>query len=188
MDLGLPPSTVATLPWLGFSAGYALSSPIMARWILVRLFFLNFTFPFSRMNRVPQFVTFSSIMSASLLSIGTIMASVTQLSGKAGMQAVLLAALMVATTSYGLGVGAVPYTMLGEVFTPQHRCFPIPINLPFNTIQHFPIPIHLTFNTIQHFPMTIFHITKNHQLCSKAIEYHLTKSNMISNAINIHKM
>merc|ERR550519_2486467 len=50
MDLGVPPSTLATLPWLGFSAGYALSSPIMAR-----------------MNRVPQFVTFSSIMSASLL-------------------------------------------------------------------------------------------------------------------------
>ena len=74
------------------------------------------------MNRVPQFVTFSSIMSASLLCIGTILASVTELSGKTGFQAVLLASLMVATTAYGLGVGAVPYTMLGEVFRPRHRC------------------------------------------------------------------
>jgi len=104
MDLGLPPSTLATLPWIGFSAGYALSSPIMAR-----------------MNRVPQFVTFSSIMSGSLLCIGSILASVTELSGKTGFQTVLLVSLMVATTAYGLGVGAVPYTMLGEVFTPRHR-------------------------------------------------------------------
>lgn len=80
------------------------------------------------MNRVPQFVTFSSIMSTSLLCIGTILASVTQLSGKTGMQAALLVALMLATTAYGLGVGAVPYTMLGEVFTPRHRYFPIQIN------------------------------------------------------------
>ena len=79
------------------------------------------------MNRVPQFVTFSSIMSASLLCIGTILASVTELSGKTGFQAVLLISLMVATTAYGLGVGAVPYTMLGEVFTPRHRYFPIQI-------------------------------------------------------------
>ena len=74
------------------------------------------------MNRVPQFVTFSSIMSVSLLCIGTILASVTELSDKTGLQATLLVALLVATTAYGLGVGAVPYTMLGEVFTPRHRC------------------------------------------------------------------
>ena len=28
---------------------------------------------------------------------------------------------MVATIAYGMGVGAVPYTMVGEVFTPEHR-------------------------------------------------------------------
>ena len=79
------------------------------------------------MNRVPQFVTFSSIMSASLLCIGTILASATQLSGKTSLQATLLVSLMLATTAYGLGVGAVPYTMLGEVFTPRHRYFLIQI-------------------------------------------------------------
>ena len=29
--------------------------------------------------------------------------------------------LLVACVSYGLGVGAVPYTMIGEVFPPQYR-------------------------------------------------------------------
>ena len=150
-------------------------------------------FPFARMNRVPQFVTFSSIMSASLLSIGTIMASVTQLSGKAGMQAALLAALMVATTSYGLGVGAVPYTMLGEVFTPQHRCFPMTINLPVNTIQHFPIYINLPFNTSQHFPMTIFRSQEHmiplitSQKPSKMFESHQIPSDKIQYNIQCHQ-
>jgi SP family galactose:H+ symporter-like MFS transporter len=31
IDIGLPPSYLATLPWVGFTAGYALSSPLMAR-------------------------------------------------------------------------------------------------------------------------------------------------------------
>ena len=119
MDLGMPPSTLATMPWLGFSAGYALSSPIMAR---LKTFDISHQFFLARMNRVPQFVTFSSIMSTSLLCIGTILATTSTLSGKTGLQATLLTALMVATTAYGLGVGAVPYTMLGEVFTPRHRC------------------------------------------------------------------
>ena len=33
----------------------------------------------------------------------------------------LVASLMVTTIAYGMGVGAVPYTMVGEVFTPEHR-------------------------------------------------------------------
>ena len=118
MDLGMPPTTLATMPWLGFSAGYALSSPIMARLKTFNIFHQSFL---ARMNRVPQFVTFSSIMSTSLLCIGTILATTSTLSGRTGLQATLLTALMVATTAYGLGVGAVPYTMLGEVFTPRHR-------------------------------------------------------------------
>ena len=28
---------------------------------------------------------------------------------------------MVTTIAYGMGVGAVPYTMVGELFTPEHR-------------------------------------------------------------------
>ena len=33
----------------------------------------------------------------------------------------LVSSLMVTTISYGMGVGAVPYTMIGELFTPEHR-------------------------------------------------------------------
>ena len=33
----------------------------------------------------------------------------------------MVSSLLVATTAYGMGVGAVPYTMGGEGFTPEHR-------------------------------------------------------------------
>ena len=33
VDIGLPYSLVITLPWVGVSLGYALSSPLMARWV-----------------------------------------------------------------------------------------------------------------------------------------------------------
>jgi len=33
----------------------------------------------------------------------------------------MIVSLEVVTVSYGAGVGCIPYTMVGEVFTPQHK-------------------------------------------------------------------
>ena len=33
----------------------------------------------------------------------------------------LIASLLLTTTAYGTGVGAVPYTIIGEIFTPEFR-------------------------------------------------------------------
>ena len=92
-----------------------------------------------RMNRVTQFVSFTSIMSVSMtclavmllfLARGTQYPVAVQVTfyhhshfphnceiHKVG----LVASLMVTTIAYGMGVGAVPYTMVGELFTPEHR-------------------------------------------------------------------
>jgi len=105
IDIGLAASTLTTLPWVGFTLGYALSSPLM-----------------DRLDRVPQFVTFSSIMAVSMSCLGAMVVLLEQGVGPVVVeQVVLLASLLLATTAYGLGVGAVAYTMLGEVFLPSHR-------------------------------------------------------------------
>merc|ERR1711974_94120 len=91
----LPSGHLAALPWVGFTVGYALSSPLMAR-----------------MNRVPQFVSCNSVMSVSLFCLSGLLVL---------LQTGLLLALLLACVAYGLGVGAVPYTMIGEVFPPQYR-------------------------------------------------------------------
>ena len=69
-----------------------------------------------------QFVTFSSVMSVSMLCLGAVLLLMSQgLGDQVILEVGLVTALMLATTAYGLGVGAIPYTMVGEVFTPEHR-------------------------------------------------------------------
>ena len=75
----------------------------------------------SRMNRVTQFVSFGCLMSASMFSLGAMLLLLSRRPGDLAVQAGLVASLMAGTTAYGLGVGAIPYTMVGEVFTPEHR-------------------------------------------------------------------
>ena len=91
------------------------------------------------MNRVTQFVSFTSIMSISMVCLAVMLLLLAQgtqypvavqvilntpffYPGDCETQQVgLVASLMVTTIAYGMGVGAVPYTMVGEVFTPEHR-------------------------------------------------------------------
>ena len=74
------------------------------------------------MNRVTQFVSFASVMSVSMFCLGAVLLMMSQGLGEPVMLEVgLVTALLLATTAYGLGVGAIPYTMVGEVFTPEHR-------------------------------------------------------------------
>lgn len=117
LDLGIEPGLLATLPWVGFTLGYALSSPLMAR--------LGGSLPLTvllRMKRVTQFVSCAGLMSASMTCLGLVLLLLSQgLGSLLVLRAALVTSLMVATTSYGLGVGAVPYTMVGELFTPEHR-------------------------------------------------------------------
>ena len=37
------------------------------------------------------------------------------------LQICLVASLQVGTIAYGAGVGSIPYTMTGEVFTPEYK-------------------------------------------------------------------
>merc|ERR1712126_584344 len=64
------------------------------------------------------------------------------------LQMGLITSVIVTSTSYGLGVGSIPYTMVGEVFIPEHktlgscivqivRCFTI-----FSLIKLVPLAIH----------------------------------------------
>ena len=91
------------------------------------------------MNRVTQFVSFTSIMSLSMVCLAVMLLLLAQgtqypvavqvilntpffYPGDCETQQVgLVVSLMVTTIAYGMGVGAVPYTMVGEVFTPEHR-------------------------------------------------------------------
>jgi hypothetical protein len=60
-------------------------------------------------------------MSISMVCLGAMLLLLSQRPGDLAVQAGLVASLLVGTTAYGLGVGAIPYTMVGEVFTPEHR-------------------------------------------------------------------
>ena len=104
VDIGLPSSLVITLPWVGVSLGYALSGPLMAR-----------------MNRVAQFVTFSSIMAVGMVVLAYMVVLMNLGRTSAWVQASLIASLLFTTNSYGTGVGAVLYTIIGEIFTPEFR-------------------------------------------------------------------
>ena len=86
------------------------------------------------MNRVTQFVSFTSIMSVSMVCLAVMLLLLARgtsypvavqvtlpLQNQIVAQAGLIASLMVTTIAYGMGVGAVPYTMVGELFTPEHR-------------------------------------------------------------------
>merc|ERR1719507_523030 len=97
LSLGsLPSDHLAALPWVGFTLGYGLSSPLMAR-----------------MNRVPQFVSCNLVMSASLGCLTGFLVLLASNQPSVLIQTGLLCALLLACVAYGLGVGAVPYTMIG---------------------------------------------------------------------------
>jgi len=78
VDVGLPAEVLTILPWIGFSLGYAISTPVMAK-----------------MNRVTQFVTFSSLMAASLVCLGAMLHLTSQGNNNPGVQAALLGSLLV---------------------------------------------------------------------------------------------
>ena len=73
------------------------------------------------MNRVPQFVSCNSVMSASLCCLSGLLILLASNQSSVLLQISLLSALLLACVAYGLGVGAVPYTLIGEVFPPQYR-------------------------------------------------------------------
>ena len=68
-----------------------------------------------------QFVSCNSVMSASLCCLSGLLLLLANNESSVLIQAALLSALLLACVAYGLGVGAVPYTMIGEVFPPQYR-------------------------------------------------------------------
>ena len=77
--MGLPTAWLAVLPWIGFSIGYALSSPLMARWVIILDVppskkikageVVKIELPLSRLGRVTQFVGFALVMSLALLAL-----------------------------------------------------------------------------------------------------------------------
>ena len=75
----------------------------------------------SRMNRVAQFVTFSSIMAVGMVVLASMVVLMNLGWTSTWVQASLIASLLISNTAYGMGVGAVPYTIIGEIFTPEFR-------------------------------------------------------------------
>ena len=73
------------------------------------------------MNRVPQFVSCNSVMSASLCCLSGLLVLLASNQSSILLQFGVLSALLLACVAYGLGVGAVPYTLIGEVFPSQYR-------------------------------------------------------------------
>ena len=72
VDIGLPSEILTVLPWIGFSLGYAISTPVMAK--------MNRSCCACRRKtkiewcpRVTQFVTFPSLMSAALMMLATML-------------------------------------------------------------------------------------------------------------------
>merc|ERR1712032_1345607 len=104
VEVGVSTEWLAILPWIGFSLGYALSSPLMAK-----------------LGRVTQFVSFALLMSTSLFALATATHLLSWGWDSTALKASFVTSLLVATTAYGMGVGAVPYTQVGELFTPEHR-------------------------------------------------------------------
>ena len=75
----------------------------------------------SRMNRVAQFVIFSSIMAVGMVVLAYMVVLMNLGRTSAWVQASLIASLLISNTAYGMGVGAVLYTIVGEIFTPEFR-------------------------------------------------------------------
>ena len=75
----------------------------------------------SRMNRVAQFVTISSIMEVGIVVLASMVVLMNLGWTSTWVQASLIASLLLTTTAYGTGGGAVPYTIIGEIFTPEFR-------------------------------------------------------------------
>ena len=71
---------------------------------------------FSRMNRVTQFVTFASVMSVSMFCLGATVLLRSQGQGDPVVLEVgLVTALLLATTAYGMGVGAIQVISKSDV-------------------------------------------------------------------------
>jgi len=92
------------LPWIGFSFGYAVSSPIMGK-----------------VKRRPQFVICSFLMGIAMSSFAICLQIIGDGEASLLQQIWLISSLEFAAVVYGAGVGVVPYTLIGEVFTPENK-------------------------------------------------------------------
>jgi len=75
----------------------------------------------AKLNRRPQFMFFSSIMSAAMFIFGVALMLIGQARASTHAGLLLVGSLFVGTVAYGAGVGSIPYTMVGEVFTPDYK-------------------------------------------------------------------
>ena len=96
IDVGIPTPVLSTLPWIGFSIGYAsrlsiiLANKAQARFLplllcikikinlnlihsSIRFWFLVYSPLMAKMNRKPQYMMFASVMSASMFAFGAIL-------------------------------------------------------------------------------------------------------------------
>ena len=117
IDIGLPPSSLATIPWIGLAIGFAFSSIVMARFpALSKLWEDKNWF---RIFRVGQFFGFTAIVAG---GIGAMLLLLAKESGnKTAEGVVLVVSLVVATIAIDLWPGSVPYTLMGELFPAEYR-------------------------------------------------------------------
>ena len=117
IDIGLPPSSLATIPWIGLAIGFAFSSIVMARFpALSKLWEDKNCF---RIFRVGQFFGFTAIVAG---GIGAMLLLLAKESGnKTAEGVVLVVSLVVATIAIDLWPGSVPYTLMGELFPAEYR-------------------------------------------------------------------
>ena len=117
IDIGLPPSSLATIPWIGLAIGFAFSSIVMARFpALSKLWEDKNWF---RIFRVGQFFGFTAIVAG---GIGAMLLLLVKESGnKTAEGVVLVVSLVVATIAIDLWPGSVPYTLMGELFPAEYR-------------------------------------------------------------------
>ena len=117
IDIGLPPSSLATIPWIGLAIGFAFSSIVMARFpALSKLWEDKNWF---RIFRVGQFFSFTAIVAG---GIGAMLLLLAKESGnKTAEGVVLVVSLVVATIAIDLWPGSVPYTLMGELFPAEYR-------------------------------------------------------------------
>ena len=120
IDIGLPPSSLATIPWIGLAIGFAFSSIVMARFpALSKLWEDKNCF---RIFRVGQFFGFTAIVAGGMFTLGAMLLLLAKESGnKTAEGVVLVVSLVVATIAIDLWPGSVPYTLMGELFPAEYR-------------------------------------------------------------------
>ena len=120
IDIGLPSSFLATIPWFGLAIGFASSSLVMARFEIQRK--RKNIKVFNRMPRVGQFVGFTSAVAVGMFTLGAMLLLLSKGSGDPTVEAiVLVASLILANVAMALGAGSVPYTLMGELLPPEYK-------------------------------------------------------------------